>query len=281
MSFDWSRLSPEELELHFNPRAAPQNQGNWDPIFQARSDEARATIPHVTDLRYGPRERQTIDIFPAGDPSAPVMVFIHGGYWRARMKEEFAFVAGAFTPAGITTVMVEYDLCPTVTLDEIVAESLEAVEWTARNVAAHGGNPDRLFIAGHSAGAHLAAMALGHDWTTRGLPGDLIKGATLMSGIYDPAPALRISVNDDLHLTPDMAERCNALNARPANDCPILITAGGVEPAGWINQSERYRDRFGGELMLAPGDGHLAMLLTHCDGKSDIHRAQLAQYGLA
>lgn len=281
MSFDWTAMTSEELELHFNPRAVVQNMGDWDAIFKARSDEARAELQHVTNLRYGPSDRQTIDIFPAADPGAPVMVFIHGGYWRARDKEEYAFVPGAFTPSGITTVLVEYDLCPTVTLDVIVDQILDAVEWITRNVADHGGNPERIFLVGHSAGAHLAAMALGHDWTTRGLPRDLIKGVTLATGIYDPAPAMRISVNDDLRLTEEVADRCNALKARPATDCPILVTAGAIEPEGWIDQSKRYRDLFGGDLMLAPGDGHLALLLTHCNADSEIHRAQLAQYGLA
>jgi arylformamidase len=277
MSFDWTGMTPEELELHFNPRAVVQNMGDWDAIFKARSDEARASLRHVTNLKYGPRDRQTIDVFPADDPSAPVLVFIHGGYWRARDKEEYAFVPGAFNPAGITTVLVEYDLCPNVTLDVIVDQILDAVEWIARNIGNHGGNPDRLYFMGHSAGAHLAAMALGHDWTTRGLPADLMKGVTLATGIYDPAPAMRISVNNDLHLTPEISERCNALKARPTTDCPILVTVGAAEPEGWIDQSQRYSDLYGGTLMLSEGDGHLALLLTHCDTAGDIHRAQLAQ----
>ena len=281
MSFDWKSLTAEELELQFNPRAVPANHGDFDRIFAELSATARASLKHEMGVRYGTADQMLMDIFPADDPSAPTMIFIHGGYWRARTKDEFGFVAGAFTPRGVTTINLDYDLCPKVTLDDIVAEIIEGVDWIARNCAAKGGNPDRLYIAGHSAGAHLAAMVLATDWAARGLPKDLIKGATLMSGIYDPEPARHISVYNDLHLTEEMAARCNALVATPTTDCPILTTVGGVEPEGWIDQSRQYQEKFGGDLIISPNDGHLGLLQTHCDGKSDLFKAQLSQMGIS
>lgn len=277
MSFDWKSLTPDELEKNFNPRAVPQNQGNFDEIYAEKSAAAKAALRHETDIRYGDGERMLLDIFPADDPSAPVLIYIHGGYWRARVKEQFSFVAGSFTPQGITTVIMDYDLCPKVTVDHIVSEAVDGVEWIARNIAKHGGNPDKLFIAGHSAGAHLAAMALGADWEGRGLSNDILKGATLMTGIYDPEPSMHISVNNDLHLTPESVAICNALETKPVTDCPLLITVGGDEPEGWIDQSRQYHERHGGELIISEGDGHLSLLLHHCDTSSNLFKAHLAQ----
>ena len=114
-------MSPEDLELEFNPRATVRNVDARVAAYTAASAATRARLDCVLDVRYGSGEKETLDIFPANEPNAPVHLFIHGGYWRAMDKSNYSFIADAFQPAGATTVLVNYDLCPDVTLDTIVA----------------------------------------------------------------------------------------------------------------------------------------------------------------
>src|SRR6185295_15156629 len=112
--------------------------------------------------RYGPRERNRIDFFPASRSAAPVLVFIHGGYWQMRAKEIFRFLASGPLAHGISFANVGYTLAPAATLQEIVDEVLNAVTWIAENAAAYGADASRIYVSGWSAGGHLTAMALAH-----------------------------------------------------------------------------------------------------------------------
>ena len=165
-------------------------------------------------LRRGPLHK--IDIFPApGTSNAPVHVFFHGGYWRAQDKANFAHVAKTLVAEGICAAIANYDLCPAVTLDGTVESALHAIAWTWRHAREYGGDPDRLTLSGHSAGAHLCAMALAHDWPAAGLPADVIKGAVPVSGIFDPEPAMHTTVNAEIGLTEEIARRNDALRLPP------------------------------------------------------------------
>src|SRR5262249_26298174 len=159
---------------------------------------------------YGENLSRRVDIFPAktrdGSPS-PVHVFLHGGYWRAQDKANLAYIATPLIAAGITAVIANYELCPASTLDGVVDSALAAIEWACRNIGAHGGDPRAIPISGHSAGAHLCAEALAADWAARGVDADFITGAVMISGIFDPAPAMRTTVNEQLHLTAEIASR--------------------------------------------------------------------------
>ncbi len=279
---DWRELSADELEAHYNPRVAVPEVETYLQDYAALSVAARAAIKHRTDLRYGRGPRQLVDVFPARQAEAPIHLYIHGGYWRALSKNEFSFLAPAFVEAGATLVVMDYDLCPDVTVDDIVAQTIDCVAWVAREAAALGGDAGRLYLSGHSAGAHLAAMALAEDWTAHGLPADLIKGATLVSGIYDPEPVLAISVNEEVRLTPEMATRNNACARPPRAGIPILVAVGGDEPAGWIAQSAAYHAIAGpsAELIRVAGADHFSIGLDMADPEHDLCRVMLAQMGL-
>ena len=212
----WRNMSPEEIELEFNPRAAARNVDERIAAYADASAATRARLDGVLDVRYGPGEKETLDIFPADAPDAPVHLFIHGGYWRAMDKSDYSFIADVFQPAGATTVLVNYGLCPTVTLDTIVVQTMRAIAWTWRNIARHGGDPGRLYVSGNSAGGHLTAMALAHDWTAEGLPADIIKGAIPVTGVFDCEPVPDITVNEQVRLDRDEARRLSPLRNPPA-----------------------------------------------------------------
>ena len=177
------------LDAQYNPSAGlPPGVNPALPYVEA-AQQARSTLRHTLDVPFGPTLHETLDIFPADTPNAPVFVFIHGGYWRAFSSKEFSGVALGLQPLGITTVVVNYALCPWVSIDEITRQCRAAVAWTLRNIQRYGGDPTRVAVGGHSAGGHLSAMCLLTDWARDyGLPRDPLKAGLLFSGLFDIAP---------------------------------------------------------------------------------------------
>ncbi|MCY4454376.1 MAG: alpha/beta hydrolase [Immundisolibacterales bacterium] len=282
-------LSPEALELEFNPRATAKNLDERLAASASASAEARAGLDCVLDVRYGPGENETLDIFPAADPGSdrgsPVQLFIHGGYWRAMDKSDYSFIADVFQPAGATTVLINYDLCPTVTLDTIVEQSNRSIAWIWRNIADYGGDPGRLYVSGNSAGGHLTAMALAHDWEGEGLPADIIKGAVPITGVMDCEPVLDITVNAEVRLEPEAARRLSPLRNPPRRALPLLVAVGGAEPRLWIKMSEDYAAlcREHGiecEYMAMPGHDHFDIGRAVGDPRSPLAQAMLRMMGL-
>ena len=285
----YRNLSSEALELEFNPRAVARNLDERLAASAAASAETRARLDCVLDVRYGPGAKETLDIFPAADsgarPGAPVHLFIHGGYWRAMDKSDYSFIADAFQPAGATTVVINYDLCPTVTLDTIVEQSNRSIAWTFRNIADYGGDPERLYVSGNSAGGHLTAMALAHDWESEGLPADIIKGAAPITGVFDCEPVLDITVNEEVRLEPEAARRLSPLHHPPRRALPLLIAVGGAEPRLWIKMSEDYAALCHAhgiecEYMEMPDQDHFDISRAVGDPESPLAHAMLRMMGL-
>jgi arylformamidase len=280
----WRDLGPDELEQQFNPRRSVPDFEVFQAEKAALSAAVRARLAGHLDIAYGATDLQKVDVFPAkpaGGTGAPIHVFFHGGYWRAQDKANFAFVAEPLVAAGICTVIANYDLCPAVTLDGVVASACAGLAWTFRHAVEFGADPARLTISGSSAGAHLQAMALAHDWPAEGLPADLIKGAVPISGIYDPEPARHISVNAEIRLTEEIARRNNALVLEPRVHCPVALFVGGDEPALWRRQTELYaghlkRHGLDPSVQEVPGAHHFSILDHYLDPKSTILRTIVA-----
>ncbi len=273
----WRDLDAGALEQAFNPRRSVPDFEACQTEKAELSAEVRARLAGHVDVSYGDSALQKVDVFaaPAGRTAAPIHVFFHGGYWRAQDKANFAFVAEQLVRAGICTVIANYDLCPAVTLDGVVASARGALAWTFRHAAEFGADPARLTISGSSAGAHLQAMALAHDWPAEGLPADLIKGAVPISGIFDPEPARHISVNAEIGLTEAIARRNNALMREPKVRCPVALFVGGDEPALWRQQTELYarhlkQHGLDPSLTVVPGAHHFSILDAYLDPQSAI-----------
>ena len=278
----WMDLPPEEHEVQFNPRRAFPDFEAAQEKRAAASAKARSTLASHLDLPYGGHKLRRLDIFPAmsAERAAAVHIFVHGGYWRAQDKENFAFVATELAPRGITTIVVNYELCPGSTLDLVAESALAAIEWVSRRVAEYGGDPRRISLLGHSAGAHLCAMALAADWRARGVDPFFIRGAILVSGIFDPAPAMRTTVNADLRLTPEIVARNDAERRMLTVDCPVSVLAGGLEPWRWIDQSFRYshhlrRQGRDPEVLVQPGYTHFDIIDQYLDAESPLLQAVL------
>jgi arylformamidase len=278
----WSGLTAAELESQYNPRVATPNSAEIQALNVPANESVRREYRSHLDVAYGPGPLHRLDIFPSGLATpAPVHVFIHGGYWRAQDKQAFSFVATHLVPAGVTTVVINYELCPESNLDGVVESVLRALEWVALNIAGYGGDPTKISISGSSAGAHLCAAILATDWPARGSPQVHLTGATLITGIYNPEPARLISVNEMLRLDADTVARHN-LEQRPVLvACPVHLMVGGAEPWQWVDQTYRYsqhlrRSGHDHALTVLPGRNHFSIVREYLDAGSGLIKKILA-----
>lgn len=209
-----NRPDPAWLDRVYNNRALVPEHATHFTRWAETSAQARASQPCTLDLAYGKVQGETLDVFPAAEPGAPVLVFIHGGYWRSLDKSDHSFVAPAFTSEGACVVIPNYDLCPTVTIPQIAMQMVHALAWTFRHAARFGGDPNRITVIGHSAGGHLAAMMLACLWPAhaKDLPADLVKNAMSISGLYELESVMHTPfLKESLRLTP-----AQVLKASPA-----------------------------------------------------------------
>ena len=208
----WGNYDQAALNVAYNAR---ESVPDFDACIKEYVDESRrvrAAIPGPRSVSYGPHRDQVLDIFPpsnTSEKSAPVHLFLHGGYWRALTKDEHSFTAGALTPTGACVIVNTYSLCPDVHIDVIVRQCRDAIAWIYNNADNHGGDPERIFISGHSAGGQLVGMMLATDWEAEyGLPADVIKGATAISGVFDMRPMRLAFTQEWIELTEAAAAEC-------------------------------------------------------------------------
>ena len=268
----------EALDAQYNNRAAVPDFARWTERWPADSAAARSRLAARLDLAYGEHAAERLDVFPAAGGATPILVYIHGGFWRAMDKSIYSFVASAYVEAGISVVAVGYPLVPSVTLDALTESVRRAVGWVHRHGTSFGGDPARIHVAGHSAGGHLAAMMLSSDWTARGLPGDLVKGGTAVSGVYDLEPIRLCYLNADLRLDPEMARRNSPLELVPETGAPLILAVGGRETDEFRRQQEVYAEAWHGaglplEIVSLPQDQHFSILDRFAEAKSPLFRA--------
>lgn len=233
-------------------------------------------------LKYGPSPRQTIDLFPAsGDgPRTPLMLFVHGGWWRTLHPDEFSHLAAGPNAHGVTVAVAGYDLCPQVSIATIIEQIRAACLFLWRK------RRQRIMVCGHSAGGHLAACMLATDWKTLdpSAPADLVPAAYAISGVFDLAPLTRISVNADLKLDDKSARACSPLYWEVPAGRSLDAVVGGIESDEFLRQSriitEAWRQGMAETRYEAvPGKNHFDVLDALGDPDSAMTRrvVELAQ----
>ncbi|HEJ6993562.1 alpha/beta hydrolase [Serratia marcescens] len=245
MSIDLTFSDLSARAVQYNARASVEDFDACMAEYAALAQRARAQTPGIYDLRYGMSAAERLDLFPASAQPAPLLIFIHGGYWHSQRKEEACSMAAAFARRGVAVATLEYTLAPEATLAEIVHEVRSAVAWLYHHGAPFGIDPARIFVSGSSAGGHLCGMLIADGWQQRyRLPPDAIKGALALSGLYDLRPLCDIYINDWLHLTPEQAQALSPLFLLPAKEhAPqILLDVGQRETQGFKNQTQAYYD---------------------------------------
>lgn len=278
-------LTPEQLDREYNARAAipdhPEIFARWRSESHAVRDELRCEA----DYYFGPSPAETLDLYPTAAPKAPLLVFIHGGYWRSLDKQDFSFLVPAFVRAGVAVAMPNYGLAPATSIEEMVRQMLRAMAWLYRHLPELGINRRRIVVAGHSAGAQLAAMMLAADWPRLAddLPRDLLCGAVCISGLYDLQPLVRTPfLQADLKLDDAAARRVSPIHYRPELPTPLLTAVGGLESAEFQRQNGLVREAwphcFRGDVAL-PGRHHLAAVEALGDPAHPLFRATLNLLG--
>lgn len=251
-------------ERRYNARlAVPHYQrifDGWARASAAVRERARARL----DIAYGPHAAERLDLFlPEGRPRGTLM-YIHGGYWRSLDKHDASLVAPPFTAAGYAVAVVNYALCPAVSVETIVAQVRRAAAWLASHHVQWDAPPARLFACGHSAGGHLAAMLLATE--------PEVKAAVCISALYDLRPLLDVpSVMEATRFTPHSAAALSPALLRPISAAPLLTALGGEENAGFHEQcgiiQRQWHDVHAGHIDC-PGHDHFSILdaLTQADG---------------
>ncbi|HWK43354.1 MAG TPA: alpha/beta hydrolase [Stellaceae bacterium] len=223
----------------------------WDE----RSVALRAKREHRDGIAYGPAPRNTIDWFPAGR-KAPVIVFIHGGYWQSNATPLTHFVGEAALDRGIAVAHLEYTLAPEATMSGIVAEIGAGLDFLAANLADMGGDPGRIYLTGHSAGGHLTAAHWAHP---------AIQGALPISGLFELEPIALGRLNDPLRLTAEEIDRHSPIRHIPRTTTPIRLIVGGDELPELRRQTADYAAacRVAGQPVIelpSPGYNHFTVL---------------------
>ena len=264
---------PAELDRAYNNRALVPAFAEHFARWQSESVRARQQWRVFGDVAYGRGLNETLDLFVPHHPvkDAPVMVFIHGGYWRSLDKADHSFVAPPFVAQGACVVVINYALCPAVTVPDIALQTARALAWVARHIQNFGGDPNRISVVGHSAGGHLAAMMLACDWSMLGadLPPRLVRQAVSISGLFDLAPLQNTPfLQSSLQLTDTHVRQASPAHW-PAPKVvdgrgQLVAVVGGDESPEFLRQNALIQHAWGAEVVPVceslPGLNHFSVL---------------------
>ncbi|XP_072318807.1 kynurenine formamidase [Eucyclogobius newberryi] len=289
----WTAMKKDELELQFSPSRWSHRMAE-DQVIQAHvkalkegTDKARALAQTLLNVSYGEGDGERLDVYIPSTNSLdmPLVIYIHGGYWQFLSKEESGFMAVPLVSKGVVVVAVDYDTAPKGNMDLIVSQVRKSVVSVVQQYSHISG----LFICGHSAGAHLAAMVLSTDWSQYSITPQ-IKGAFLVSGLYDILPVVFTYVNEPLKMTEEVAVRNSPTTLvqqlkTSSSGCHIVVAVAEHDSPEFRKQSEEYykmleasglnvtledvpnTDHFNIIERLVDGDYHLTKLLLKMMGK--------------
>lgn len=263
-------MTVAELEIQYNARATVPDFEAEMQAYRTLSDKAYANLTVLKGIAYGQHEDERIDLFPTTNPQSPLVIFIHGGYWRALSRRESAFMAKQFVSHGVGVAVIEYTLAPAATLSEIVDQTQRAISYLIEDADSLPYDPNRIFLAGSSAGAHLAAMALRPE----------IKGALLASGLYDLEPLRFCAPNEWLSLSDTTARENSPMHHTASCDIPMIFTWGETETDEFKRQSRDYAAKVtkaGGVTseFEVPNRNHFNVITDLADSQTRVFRETL------
>lgn len=244
----WLNYDQDELNAQYNQRTLVPNADDYMAEAARESERVRGALDCRLDVAFGPSEDEILDIFPAGRDGAPVAIYIHGGAWTRSHKNSASYQAESFVAAGASYVATNFTLAPNASLDEMVRQNRAAIKWVYENAESFGSDPNRVFVAGHSSGGHLAGMMYVTDWANDwDLPADTVKGVLAGSGMHELEPVKLSSRNEYLFLDDAAVARNSAMRQIPGNPPPIIVCYGENEQKEFRRQSIEFaqaiRDR--------------------------------------
>lgn len=271
------------LERMYNNRMRVPDYGEYFARWAAESALVRRSLGGELDVPYGEAARERLDAFAAPRAArttgAPLLVFIHGGYWRSLDKSFHSFVAGAAHALGAAAVLPNYTLCPHARIADITLQMTRALSWAWRHARALNADARRICVVGHSAGGHLASMMLACAWDVLdpALPRQLVRRALSVSGLYDLQPLMDTpSLQEVLRLDVHQVASCSParLPAPPRGE--LWTVVGGEESGEYLRQQRLMRQAWGRERVplaqVLPGLNHFSVMDALVDPRQRTHR---------
>jgi len=285
----WLDMDQKALDDAYDQSVYAPNLPQITGRYATNSEAVRARLGPPQRRAYGATEIEALDIYPTARRDAPIHVFIHGGAWRGGLAKNAAFPAELFVRAGAHYVVPDFinvveaagDLMP-------MAEQVRrAIAWTYKNARSFGGDADRLYLSGHSSGAHLAGVALVTDWRGGfGVPPDIVKGALLCSGMYDLKPARLSARSLYVTFTDAMEDALSTQRHLARIACPVILAHGTLETPEFIRQTRDFAAALEAankpvRLLVAEGYNHFEIIETLANPYGLLGRAVLEQMKLA
>lgn len=257
-------LTQEQLDTEYDVEKAVSNFPDYITKYVTDSQEARKILKHRYVIAYGPTLMERLTVYPAKEAGASVLIFIHGGYWKIGLGDDYDFVAMGAAKANFTVVIVNYDLAPKVTIPEMVRQIRSSIAWTSQNIIQFNGDSEQIFVAGHSAGAHLAAMSAVTNWTDYGLPKNSIKGILAVSGLFDLEPVSHTFVQPVIRITEDQILSSSPIRLIVPSKIPLIVAWGDQETQAFKTQSLNYLEAWknignNGTALVLP-ENHFSIL---------------------
>lgn len=279
------RLTADDVERGYNNRAAVPDYAQWFARWASLSRDARDALRPALDLRYGDGPKETLDLFVPAGPARGTLLFLHGGYWRSLDKSDHSFVARPFVDEGVAVAVANYDLCPAVSVAEIVDQCTRALAWLLREGPRRGASTSRIVVSGHSAGGHLAAMLMATPAEAFGATRHPVAGAVSVSGVHDLRPLVLASMNADLRLDDDAAARLSPVLLAPRCEAPLSIVVGADETSEFLRQSQLLFDAWPAQRpagatapAVLPGRHHFSVIADYADAGSRLTQDTLALF---
>lgn len=274
-----------ELDAQYNTKELGLDTNFYLQDYIKNSIQAREQLACKLDIPYGLTTVENLDIFPANNLQAPILIFIHGGDWVMGSSKDFSFVAKSAVAAGITVIVVNYGLCPKVKIDEIVRQNRAAVAWVYRNAESFGGNRERIYVSGHSAGGHLAAMVMATDWNDYNLPENVVKAGCVISGLFDLVPFPYTWLQTKIQLSCDEILRNSPIYHIPDKSGSLIVTYGSEESSEFRRQSQDFLSAWKskglqGEYLPQPGTHHFTAINGFLDVNSPLCKAIFRQMNI-
>ena len=257
-----------ELDRAYTQSAWAPNAEEIIRWYGTKSADVRGRLKHQANIAYGETPAQVLDFFPADRAKAPICVFVHGGAWTLLTKDESAFAAEVFVEAGVHFVAINFAVVPQVRLPEMVAQVRRATAFVHRHAESFGVDPRRLFMLGHSSGAHLVAAALTQGSAALGMGGAaIVRGALCASGSYDLEPVMLSHRGSYLKLAADEVEALSAMRHVHNLATALKIAYGERESPEFQRQAKSFAEALGvvgrlDELIMGPGLNHFEISTT-------------------
>ena len=283
----WLDMDQQELDDAYDQTVYAPNRDQVGKRRVFNSERSRAVVGTPERVAYGPTEIEQLDIYRSNRPNAPVNVFVHGGAWRANRAADYAFLAEPFVTAGAHYVILDFTNVDDAggSLFPMVEQVRRAVGWVYKNAKSFGGDPSRLYLSSHSSGSHIGGCVVTHDWRKHDLPADILKGATLSSGMYDLEPVRLSKRSKYVKFTDEMEEALSAMRHLNNLNTPLILAHGTYETPEFQRQTRDFHAAVKAagkpaELLVGEGYNHFEMLETLANPYGLLGRAALGQMGL-